>query len=95
MKNYIFITSEGHTYQPGSENNEPDIENLQVIGFAGGESPEEAARNLLKESKYISDTTFNEVTAMELKSGKGTFHCLKKVQLGSTKAGGYRNQEKP
>jgi len=95
MKNYIFITSEGHTYQPGSESSAPDIENLQVIGFAEGNSPEEAAINLLKKSNYLNETTFNEVTAMELKSGKGTFHCLKEVQLGSTKADGCRNQEKP
>jgi len=81
MKNYIFVTSEGHTYQPGSESSEPDIENLQVIGFAGGNSPEEAAGNLLKESTYLNQTTFNKVTAMELKSGKGTFHYLKENPL--------------
>ena len=34
MKSYIFITTEGFTYQPGSESPEPDVENCQVIGFA-------------------------------------------------------------
>ena len=39
MKNYMFITAEGFTCQPDSESIEPDIENLQVIGFDSGNSP--------------------------------------------------------
>jgi hypothetical protein len=29
----------------------PDIENLQVVGFGQGESPEAAVRNMVEESK--------------------------------------------
>lgn len=79
MSKYIFITSEGSTFQPGSENTEPDVENLQVIGFADGNSPEEAAANLLKDNNYLAETSFDEITALELKSEKGTVHYLKEL----------------
>ena len=48
MKNYIFITEEGITYQPNSTSPEPDIENCQVIGFAKGNNGDEAFKNLKK-----------------------------------------------
>lgn len=35
-KKYIFITFEGFTFQPYSESDVPDIENMQVIGFSEG-----------------------------------------------------------
>lgn len=50
---------EGYTYQPGSTSFEPDIENLQVIGFAGGNSREEATRNLLTENIPYKPTRRN------------------------------------
>lgn len=79
MKKYVFITSEGFTFQPGSESAEPDIENLQVVGFAKGNSPEEAINSLLKTSPHIAETSFDEVTALELKSEKGTSYSLKEL----------------
>lgn len=77
MKQYIFITDEGFAYQPDSESGETDIENFQVIGFASGNSPEEAAKQLLMENERLKETTFNEIIALELKSEKRTYHCLK------------------
>lgn len=77
MKHYIFVTHEGHTFQPGSESTEPDVENLQVIGFADGNTPEEATINLMKDNTYLIETAFDEVTAFELKSEKSTSHRLK------------------
>jgi len=64
--NYIFLTTEGYTYQPDSLNNEPDIENMQVIGFASGESAEEAFKSLISENKYLIETSFNEVICYKL-----------------------------
>ena len=81
MKNYIFVTHKGHTYQPGSASIEPDIENLQVIGFAKGNSPDEATKNLLKEDTYLKETSFNGVIALESKSSNRTFHYLKDRQM--------------
>lgn len=67
MNSYIFITSEGFTFQPGSESAEPDVENCQVIGFAKGNSIEEAFENLMAENKYLLKTSFDEITGYELR----------------------------
>ena len=66
MKNYIFLTSEGHTYQPNLDSDEPDIENLQVIGISEGNNSQEAFKNLIKNRKHLLKTTFNEVFCYEL-----------------------------
>jgi hypothetical protein len=52
MKHYIFLTDEGHTFQPDSKSELPDVENLQVIGFAKGIDADEAYKNLLIENQY-------------------------------------------
>jgi len=67
MKNYIFITYEGYTYQPNTDSVEPDIENCQVIGFTRGSNEKEAFENLIKENDYLLSTTFNEIICIELK----------------------------
>ncbi|MDP2681675.1 MAG: hypothetical protein Q8P28_02555 [Deltaproteobacteria bacterium] len=67
MKSYIFITAEGFTHQPNSESPEPDIENCQVIGFAEGNSPEEAFDNLIEENNYLLETNFDEIICFELR----------------------------
>lgn len=66
MKNYIFLTTEGHTFQPNSESIEPDIENLQVIGFTQGNDSKDAFHNLIKENGYLFKTTFDEIFCYEL-----------------------------
>ena len=71
---------EGLTYQPDTESEMPDIENLQVVGFGGGDSPEEAAKNMLKESEYLKETNFNEVIGIELKSDERTWHYLRDLR---------------
>jgi hypothetical protein len=76
LRKYIFYTEEGTTYQPGSESVTPDIENLQVVGFGQGESPEAAVRNMVAENKYILETAFDEVIGVELRSERRTFHYL-------------------
>lgn len=66
MNSYIFITSEGYTYQQGSEAVEPDIENCQVIGFAQGLSEEQAFENMVKENAYLMESTFDELICFQL-----------------------------
>ena len=68
MKSYIFITTEGFTYQPNSESPEPDIENCQVIGFAKGKNLDEAFDNLIAENEYLLERNFDEVIGYELKN---------------------------
>ena len=67
MNSYIFITTEGYTYQPGSESIEPDIENCQVIGFAHGIDEQNAFKNLITENPNLSETTFDELICLELR----------------------------
>ena len=67
MRAFVFVTHEGYTYQPNSEAIEPDIENLQVLGFALGEDEEQAFQNLKLESSYLLQTSFDETFCFELK----------------------------
>lgn len=54
MNRYIFLTTEGYTYQPNSESIEPDCDNAQLIGIVEGENQKEAFKSelyiLLKEN---------------------------------------------
>ena len=66
MKNYIFLTIEGHTYQPNAESIDPDIENLQVIGFSNGVNSRQAFQKLVNENEYLLETKFEELFSYEL-----------------------------
>lgn len=66
MYNYIFLTDEGFTFQPDSECDVPDIENLQVIGFSKGNNQEEAFNNLLEENPSLFDTNFDYIFCYRL-----------------------------
>ncbi len=67
MRAFIFITDEGYTFQPGSESELPDVENLQVLGFAVGVDEKDAFQNLLREDRWLIETTFDGVQCIELK----------------------------
>jgi len=67
MNSYIFITTEGYTYQPDSESAEPDIENCQVIGFAEGKNKQKAFESLVQKNNCLLETTFDELICFELK----------------------------
>lgn len=66
MKEYIFLTNEGVTFQPNSTTLEPDIENMQVIGFASGDTVQDAAIRLVELNEYLADTNFDELFAIQL-----------------------------
>ncbi|GAG73420.1 hypothetical protein ES705_00385 [subsurface metagenome] len=77
MKKYIFITDEGFTFQPDNDDYEPDIENMQVIGFGEGDTVDDAMENMIQENPYLRDTKFNKVIGMEVKSYKQSVLFLK------------------
>lgn len=77
MKDFIFITFEGYTFQPNSESDIPDIENMQVIGFSKGLNSKEAFENLKTKNSYLLETTFDEIIAIELKDKKFEYFNLK------------------
>lgn len=68
MNYYIFITSEGNTYQPNTKALEPDCNNSQVLGIASGNDEEEAFEGLKKENTYLSTLSFDEVFCYKLES---------------------------
>jgi len=63
---YIFLTSEGYTFQPNSEARAPDIENLQVIGFAEAATADDALADLLANFPYLTETTFDVIFCYKL-----------------------------
>jgi hypothetical protein len=67
VRAFIFVTYEGYTYQPNSISVEPDIDNLQVLGFAFGEQEEQAFENLMTENEWLLATSFDEIECLELK----------------------------
>jgi len=77
MKKFIFITGEGFTFQPGSEDYEPDIENMQVIGFGEGNTIDDAMENMIDENPYLKNTKFNKVIGIEIKSYKQSVLFIK------------------
>jgi hypothetical protein len=66
MNHYIFLTNEGYTFQPNSESELPDVENLQVIGFAKGINADEAYKNLLIDYPYLKETSFEKIFCYQL-----------------------------
>jgi len=78
-KHYIFLTTEGSTFQPDSTFIEPDIENIQVIGFASGNEAQDAFEQLLKENAYLVETNFDEIFSLALAgSTERNYFSLKK-----------------
>ena len=66
MNTYIFLTTEGFTFQPGSEAIEPDVANLQVVGFGEGKNADEALASMLQQHEWIEATTFSDVLCYQL-----------------------------
>ena len=90
MKAFIFISKEGYTFQPGSKSIEPDVDNLQILGFGRGENSEEAFQNFLNESKWVQKTSFEEAIALELRHTDywkfSVGFCLKQTPEGVSNA---------
>lgn len=84
MKSYIFITTEGFTFQPESESHEPDIENCQVIGFGKGDNAQEAFKDMLMSQKYLLRTNFEEIIGLELQGKKRRYFYLSNYKTQST-----------
>ena len=77
MGKYIILTTEGLTYQPNSDSSEPDIENMQVIGFAQGNSVEDALRKFLELNPYIANTNFDEIFTIQLTNDHREYFSLR------------------
>ena len=79
MKEFIFLTTEGTTFQPNSTSSEPDIENMQVIGLAGGDTVQDAAIRLVGLNKYLANTNFDEIFAIQLADNHREYFSLRDI----------------
>lgn len=86
MNTYIFITTEGATFQPKSQVSEPDIDNCQVLGYGDGNSSDEAFQNMLEKHNYLPRTTFDEVICLELKNEDRNYYYLSDYRQGADKS---------
>jgi hypothetical protein len=77
IKKFIFYTTEGFTFQPGSEEDLPEVENCQVLGWGRGETPKEAFDDFKQESSWLEVLRFDEVIGAELKNEKRYYFNLK------------------
>jgi hypothetical protein len=78
-RKFLFLTLEGITYS-SPEKIEPDVDNLQVLGYAEGKNKEEAFENFLKDNKWFFKTSFSEVICIEVKEkiSEGTLFYIKR-----------------
>jgi hypothetical protein len=94
MRSFIFVTHEGYTYQPDSESIEPDVENLQVLGFATGVDEDDAFKNLMSEDEWLIQTSFDEVKCLELRYEDYEHHAkFFSIKGSSSDTSGENDQE--
>ena len=61
MKNYLFFTSEGFTF----DSNNKEIQNMQILGDGLGKNLDEAFINFKTNQSYLKDFTFKNIMAIQ------------------------------
>ncbi len=61
MKNYLFFTSEGFTYDTKNK----EIQNMQILGDATGNDVLEAFKNFKINQPYLKNFSFTNVMAIQ------------------------------
>ena len=61
MNSYIFLTDEGYTFQPETEDEPVVIDSLQTIGTSRGTDAMDAYRNLLAENPHLQERKFEKI----------------------------------
>lgn len=61
MKNFLFFTNEGFTF----DSNNKKITNMQILGHGEGQDILEAFRHFKINQSYLNNFAFNEVVALE------------------------------
>ncbi|HBR78875.1 MAG TPA: hypothetical protein DEA46_00405 [Candidatus Moranbacteria bacterium] len=77
-RHFIFYTTEGFTFQPGSREELPEVENCQILGWGNGKDAKEAFENFKKENVWLEKFRFDAVVGVELKNQKIYHFNLKK-----------------
>lgn len=61
MNSYVFLTDEGYTFQPETEEQPVVIDTLRMIGTAIGSDAMHAYRNLLSENPHLQEKKFERI----------------------------------
>lgn len=77
VRNFIFYTNEGFTFQPSSEEDLLEVENCQVLGWGKGNSAEKAFENFKEENSWLKKLRFDRIIGAELKNEKEFYFGLK------------------
>ena len=76
MNNYIFVSKDGFTFSPANNESEPDIENLQVLGFEQGENAMEAFELFKDHNKQLSKQGFVHIECYNVTCETGSFNLI-------------------
>ncbi len=77
-KLFLFVTFDGVTFS-SPELDEPDVENIQVLGYGEGLDEGEAFRDFLAQNQWVLEKRFEEAISVEIKHRiyKGKVFSLK------------------
>jgi hypothetical protein len=77
-KLFLFVTFDGVTFS-SDELDEPDVDNLQVLGYGEGLDEDEAFKDFLAQNQWVLEKRFEEAICVEIKNRiyKGKVFSLK------------------
>ncbi len=75
-KKYIILSNQGYTFSPNNDSTEPDIDNIQVLGFAEASTPKVAFEKFCKENEHIKSLGYSKVKLYELASLEGAEYIM-------------------
>ena len=77
-KLFLFVTFDGVTFS-SPELDEPDVENIQVLGYGEGLDEDEAFKDFLAQNQWVLEKRFEEAICIEIKQRiyKGKVFSLK------------------
>jgi hypothetical protein len=66
MNSYIFLTDEGYTFQPETEEEPVVIDTLRMIGTAIGSDAMHAYRNLIADNPHLQEKRFEKIFCYQI-----------------------------
>ena len=77
-KLFLFVTFDGVTFS-SDELDEPDVDNLQVLGYGEGLDEDAAFKDFLAQNQWVLEKRFEEAICVEIKNRiyKGKVFSLK------------------
>jgi hypothetical protein len=70
VRKFIFITPEGLTHKPNCDSPDPDFQDIQIIGFGGGSTVEEALNDLMELNEGTFESKSERNIALRIEDNK-------------------------